>query len=142
MLVSALKSPRGLAWTPDALTLWLAEFGVDGIERLRAVAATSERPRRVGQRASYAIPDRVGLASMAVHSGEGIPRVEGDLLIAAREAGYLLRVRFEQEDRRRVVTTERLLENRAGPVHAVTIAADGSIYLATAHQVWRLAPLQ
>jgi glucose/arabinose dehydrogenase len=142
VLVTALKSPRGLAWTPDGLTLWLAEFGVDGIERLRAIAMTSERPRRVGQRASYAIPDRVGLGSMAVHTGAGLPRFEGDLLIAAREAGYLLRVRFEQEDRRRVVTTERLFENRIGPVHAVTIAADGSLYAATARQLWRLIPRQ
>jgi glucose/arabinose dehydrogenase len=139
VLVSALKSPRGLAWTPDADTMWLAEFGVDGIERLKAIAMTSDRPRRMGQRASYAIPDRVGLASMAVHTGEGIPRFEGDLLIAAREAGSLLRVRFEREDRRRVVTTERLLENRVGAVHAVAVAADGSIYVATARQLWRLA---
>ena len=142
VLVSALKSPRGLAWTPDARIMWLGEFGVDGIERLRAIAMTSERPRRAGQRTSYALPDRVGLASMAVHTGEGIPRFAGDLLIAAREAGYVLRVRFEQEDRRRAVTTERLLENRVGPVHAVTIAADGALYVATARQLWRLAPLQ
>jgi len=140
VLVSALKSPRGLAWTPDASTLWLAEFAVDGIERLRAIATTSERPRRAGQRASYTLPDRVGLASMAVHTGEGIPRFEGDLWIAAREAGYVLRVRFDAEDRRRAVTTERLLENRVGPVHAVTIAADGSLLFATATEVWRLVP--
>ena len=72
VLVSALKSPRGLAWTPDGATMWLADVGADGIERLRAIAMTNERPRRAGQRASYALPDRVGLASMVVHSGEGI----------------------------------------------------------------------
>ena len=120
--------------------MWLAESAVDGVERLRAIATTSERPRRAGQRASYALPERVGLASMAVHTGEGIPRFAGDLFIAAREAGYLLRVRFEQEDRRRVVTSERLLEGRVGPVHAVTIAAEGSVYVATGRHLWRLVP--
>jgi aldose sugar dehydrogenase len=140
VLVSALRSPRGLAWTPDAATMWLADVAADGIERLRAIAMTSERPRRAGQRASYALPERVGLASMVVHSGEGIPRFEGDLFIAAREGGYLLRVRFEQDDRRRVVTTERLLEDRVGPVHAVAMAADGSLYVATASELWRLVP--
>jgi glucose/arabinose dehydrogenase len=142
VLVSALKSPRGLAWTPDAATMWLADVGADGIERLRAIAMTNERPRRAGQRASYALPDRVGLASMVVHSGEGIPRFEGDLFVAAREGGYLLRVRFEQEDRRQVVTTERLLEDRIGPVHAVAMGADGSLYVATVSELWRLVPSQ
>ena len=140
VVVSALKSPRGLAWSPDAGTMWLAESGVDGVERLRAIAMTTERPRRMGQRTSYAIPERVGLGAMAVHTGEGLPRFEGDLLIAAREGGYVLRVRFEQEDRHRVVTTERLLENRVGPVHALAIAADGSLLVATATQLWRLSP--
>ncbi len=140
VLISALRSPRGLAWTPDAATMWLADVGADGIERLRAIAMTRERPRRAGQRASYALPERVGLASMVVHSGEGIPSFESDLFIAARDGGYLLRVRFEQEDRRRVVTTERLLDDRVGPVHAVAMAADGSLYVATASELWRLVP--
>jgi glucose/arabinose dehydrogenase len=142
VLLASLRSPRGLAWTRDGATMWLAELGVDGIERLRAIAMTTERPRRAGQRASYALPDRVGLGSMAIHTGEGLPHFENDLFIAARDGGYVLRVRFEQEDRRRVVTTERLLEGRAGPVHAVTIAADGSLYFATARQLWRLAARQ
>jgi glucose/arabinose dehydrogenase len=142
VLVSALASPRGLAWTPDAETMWLAEAGADGIERLKAVAMSADRPRRAGQRASYALPDRVGLASMAVHSGHGAARFAGDLFVAAREGAALLRVRFEQEDRRRVVTTERLLEGRVGPVHAVAVDTDGSLVLATARQLWRLVPRQ
>lgn len=142
VFVSALKSPRGLAWTPDGETMWLAETGVDGIERLRAVATSGERPRRAGQRASYALPERVGLGPMAIHSGAAAPPFKDDLFIAARDGGYLLRVRFEQEDRRRVVTTERFLEGQVGPVHAVTVAPDGSLVVATASQVWRLAPVR
>lgn len=139
VLLSALKSPRGLAWASDASTLWLAELGVDGIERLRGMSMSRERPRRGVQRTSYALPERVGLAAMAIHPGEGAPRMTDDLFIAARDAGYVLRVRFDAEDRRRVLTTERLLEGRVGAVHAVAVAGDGSLYVATARELWRLA---
>jgi glucose/arabinose dehydrogenase len=136
-----LASPRALGWSASDV-LWIAERGHDRVERLRAIASGEERPRRAGQRASYVLPGDVGAASIAFHHGAGAPRFAGNLLVAARDAACLLRVQFDETDRLRAVTTERLLEGRLGELRAVAVAADGGVYIATRNAVWRLAPVR
>jgi glucose/arabinose dehydrogenase len=139
---SGVASPGGLDWSPDGGMVWMAERDADRVERIRALVTSGVRPRRAGQRASYVLPGTVGASSLAFHSGEGVPQFRGDLFIAAREAGYLLRVRFDEQERTRAVTTEKLLEGRIGSARAVQVAPDGSLYCATGTAVWRLAPIQ
>jgi hypothetical protein len=67
-----------------------------------------------------------------------VPDLRGNLLIAANDAGYLLRIRFDAVDPHRIVTSERLLEGRIGPVRAATAGRDGSIYVAGGTSLWRL----
>jgi glucose/arabinose dehydrogenase len=137
---SGIASPGGLDWSPEGL-LWMAERGADGVERLRALVSSGARPRRAGQRASYVLPGTVGAASLAFYRGDGIREFRSDLFIAAREAGYLLRVRFDEQDRTRAVTTEKLLEGKIGSARAIQIAPDGSLYCASSTAVWRLASI-
>jgi glucose/arabinose dehydrogenase len=139
VLWSDLADPRGLAWSPDTDTLWLAERGGDEIERLRALVSGG-RPRRAGLRATYVLPGIVGASSLAFHRGETVPEFRGDLFVAAREGGYLLRVKFEDADRTRAMTSEKLLEGRVGEVRAVLVSPDGALYVANDSAVWRLAP--
>ena len=135
-----MAAPGGLAWVPATAAMWFADRGADGVERLRALMAGEERPRRAGLRASYALPAGVGAAGLAFHDGSGVPAFAGDLFIAAREGGYLLRVAFDDADRLRAMTSERLLEGRIGSVRAVMIGRDGALVIATANAVWRLRP--
>lgn len=138
VLFHGLTSPRGFDWTLDGSALWIADAGRDGIERLRVVTSTAERPRRAGQRGTFVMPRGMGAAAMAFSRGDAIPEFSGDLLIAARDAGYILRVRFDPDDPARPAATERLLEGRVRSVRALTIAADGAIYFCTETSLVRL----
>jgi glucose/arabinose dehydrogenase len=134
---AGLRSPRGLDWTTDEGTLWIAEQGADGLERIRALVTGAERPRRAVQRASYVLPQPLGARGLAFYRGEEIRQFAGDLFIAARDAAYLLRVRFDPSDPLRAMSSERLLEGRIGEVRAVAVAG-GALYVASATGVWRL----
>jgi glucose/arabinose dehydrogenase len=134
-----LGRPRGLAWSRDGQVMYVAERGADDVERLRAIVSTG-RPRRASMRSSYVLPAPVGAASISMASGEGIPEFDGNLFIAAREGGYLLRVIFE-EDATRAKTSETLLEGRIGDLRAVVSSADG-LYVANRDAVWRLFPVR
>lgn len=134
---SGLRAPRGLAWAADG-TLWIADERRERLERLAALGVESIRPRRPGQRASYPLPQPFGARALAFHPGGNVPDLRGNLLIAANDAGYLLRIRFDAVDPHRIVTSERLLEGRIGPVRAATAGRDGSIYVAGGTSLWRL----
>ena len=136
---SGLRAPRALGWTADSGTLWMAEQGRDGTERVKALVAGPERPRRAAQRASHALPRPLGARSLAFYRGEAVPEFRGDMFIAGSEAGYLLRVRFDPSDPLRAISSERLLDGRIGSVCAVAVAPDGSLYVAGESAIWRLA---
>jgi glucose/arabinose dehydrogenase len=137
---SGLRRPRGLGWRPQDGTLWIADDRGEGVERITALAAGATRPRRAAQRAAYPLPQPLGARALDFHRGGDVPALRGDMFIAASDAGYLLRIRFDPADPARVFTSERLLEGRLGVVRSVAMAADGSIYVASDSALWRLAP--
>ena len=136
-----LASPRAMDWSPAGV-LWMVERGHDGIERLRGIGVEGNRPRRTGLRASYVLPGRPGAASLAFHDGANAEPLAGDLFVAAREGGYLLRVRFEDGSAGSVSTSEKLLEGRLGELRAVAVDRDGGVLVATASAVWKLMVLR
>ena len=138
VLFRGLTSPRGFDWTPDGSAIWIADASRDGVERLRVITSTSERPRRAGQRGTFVMPRGLGAAALVFYRGDAIPEFLGDLFIAGRDGGYILRVRFDPDDRARPFSTERLLEDRVGTVRALAIGADGAIYFSTQRSLVRL----
>ena len=138
VLFRGLTSPRGFDWTLDGSALWLADASRDGIERLRVLVTTDERPRRVAQRGTFTMPGELGAASVAFYRSNAIKEFTGDLFVAAREGGYVLRVRFGPQERSRPISTERLLEGRVGSVRALTVGPDGAIYFCTDTALIRL----
>jgi glucose/arabinose dehydrogenase len=64
VLFRGLTSPRGLDWTPDGSAIWIADASRDGVERLRVITSTSERPRRAGQRGTFVMPRGLGAAAV------------------------------------------------------------------------------
>ena len=138
VLFRGLTSPRGLDWTLDGSALWLADASRDGIERLRVIMTTSERPRRAAQRGTFTMPTGLGPAGLTFYRSDAIRELTGDLLVAGREGGYILRVRFDPQDRGRPLSTERLLEGRVSTVRALTVGPDGAIYFCTDTALIRL----
>lgn len=136
---SGLRAPRGLGWTPDSGTLWMAEQGREGLERVKALVTGPERPRRAAERASHALPRPLGARALAFYRGDEIREFRGDMFVAGSEAGYLLRVRFDPADPLRAISSERLLDDLIGPVRGVAVSADGAIYVAGKSAIWRLA---
>lgn len=135
---TGLHSPRGLDWSADTTLLWIAEHGADGRERLRAIGVSDERPRRTRQRSSYVLPEAAGVGPVVSHPGAGIPEFGGDLFVAAREGGYLLRVRFDATEQTRALSSERLLEGKVEGVRAVAADRHGALYFAMKNSLWRL----
>lgn len=133
-----LSSPRGFDWTRDGAALWLADAARDGVERLRLLVASSTQPRRTAQTAAYVLPQGLGASGLALYRSRAIEEFAGDLFVAGRAGGYVLRIRFDPNDPTRPATTERLLEGMAGTVRAIAIGADGAIYFCTDSKLVRL----
>jgi glucose/arabinose dehydrogenase len=115
VFAAGARRPRGLTWDADGV-LWIVDGDSMGPERLIA-AAPAPGP-------SYTLPVPFGAASAVFDS-------TGDLLLGAETAGYILRVRFDPKDRRRVVGTERLLEGEVEGIRALAVAADGTVIVGT-----------
>lgn len=133
-----LGAPHGLDVAADGSTLWVADRSADGSERLRVIEAAGEQPRRASQRATFALPEGLGASALAFHRGGSLPQLSGDLLVAGRTQGYILRIRFEKTDASRPAVTERLLEGKVGTVRALAIGPDGAIYFCTDKALVRL----
>jgi glucose/arabinose dehydrogenase len=136
---SGLRAPGGLDWTSATATLWMAERATDGVERIRALVTPPARPRRPGQSATYVLPQPLGAGALAFYRGNSIRPFARNMFIAAREGGYLLRIRFDEQDPLRAVSSEKLLEGRIGQVRSVLARPDGTLYVASESSVWRLA---
>jgi len=133
-----LSAPRGLDFAADGSTLWVADRSADGSERLRVIEVAGEQPRRAAQRVTFRLPDGLGASAVAFHRGGSLPEFAGDLLVAGRRDGYILRIRFEKTDATRPAVTERLLEGKVSTVRALAISTDGAIYFCTDKALMRL----
>ena len=134
ILWRGLTSPRGLDWSPDGKAIWIADAG-DRVERLRVLVAAPRQELWVEQSASYSVPAGFGVSGMAFYKHRAIPQFAGNLFVVGRDAGYVLRLRFDASGR--PMTTEKLLEG-AG-VRAITVGGDGALYVVTRDAIVRLA---
>ena len=140
LYADAVRSPRGMDWQPATGALWIADAVSDRLEHLTLVAnRDAPRMSRVVT-AKYALPSSAGVASMVFYRGAAVPALQGDLLLAAAEGGYILRLQFDRRDASRLVASERLLEDRLGPVRALGISLGGEIYFCTPDALGRLLP--
>jgi glucose/arabinose dehydrogenase len=136
-VASELQSPRGMDWQPSTNTLWLADAKRPGLEELRIINGT---PQSRAGRARINLPAATGAASMAFYRGTLLAGLSGDLLVAAAEGHHLLRLRLDERDPTRVISSERLLQDVGSPVRAVATSSDGTIYAATDRELLRIGP--
>ena len=132
-------SPRGLDWQPRTNALWIADQKTGVAGELEMITADATQKSRGVARARVPLAARVGATSLSFYDGELLPAFQGDLLIAARTSGQLLRMRFDRRDPGKVLTTERLVTD-ATSLTLVAVGTDGAVYLGTDRALLRLAP--
>jgi len=136
----SLHSPRGVDWQQATGTLWLADTGVDHVERLNIVLDDDGRSKRGAVGPKYVLPRLTGAASMTFYHGNLIPALRGDLLIAAGQGRHILRLQFDRRVPAQIVASERLLEDQVGSLRVVGTGPRGEIYFCTANALGRLVP--
>jgi glucose/arabinose dehydrogenase len=135
------RSPRALVWQPASGSAWLADEKADGEGILYAIEPQSPRVRGTVRRA-FRLPQGVGTSAMMFYRSGVIPEFEHNLFIASQSGEQLLRITFDSADPLRIAGSESLLRGRVGPLRLVAEAPDGAIYVATRHELARLAARQ
>jgi glucose/arabinose dehydrogenase len=128
-----VNEPRGLDW--DGATMWIAES-----LRLQGVADTSAPARRASAMVNYRLPAGTDPEGMTIYRGELIPGLIGDLLVASADSGAILRLRFDPNNRRRIVSSEYLLGGVVGPILAIGSGPNGILYFCTMTELFMIAP--
>jgi glucose/arabinose dehydrogenase len=123
----------------ESAVLWIVDGAPRSPERLSAVVATSVRPHRSEVKASYALAQNTDPSDVVVYRGDLFKSFRGNVLVAAGNGGHILRVRLDPRSPTRVIATEKLLEG-VGPIRALAVAPDGSIYFASQTSIGRLTP--
>jgi glucose/arabinose dehydrogenase len=131
-----IQSPRGLDFHPSTGALWVADVKRRDVEELRVILSGAPSTSRT----RIPLPAGIGAAGVAFYRGTLVPAFAGDLFVAAEEARSLLRLRFDTREPTRLVSGERLLQDAGAPIRAVSVAADGLVYVATDRTVLRLGP--
>jgi glucose/arabinose dehydrogenase len=136
-IATGIVGARGLGWDPRSGILWIAD---DDSERSHLSGVSmSAPPVRAIVRDRHALPP--GIGPIAFYVSDVLPGMRGDALIASAE-GFILRLRFADDDATRVARSARLLEERVGPIRVVAVGPDGAIYFCTDDALGSLTAVQ
>jgi glucose/arabinose dehydrogenase len=125
VFASDVSQPRGVGWDTSG-ALWIVES-----EILRAPAARK-----------YLLPSGTAASDLAFYRADRVPAFRGNLLIAAGEGRALLRLRLDPSEPTRIVSAERLLQDRFDGIFAVAVSRDGVIYVCSGDALIRLTPYE
>jgi glucose/arabinose dehydrogenase len=128
---------QGLVWDPRAPLLWIVDN--DSTSGHLSGVSMSEPPVRAIVRARSELPP--GSGSVVFYTADAIPEFRNNAFVASAE-GFILRLRFADDNLVNVIDSEKLLENEFGPIRVLVIGPDGTIYFCTNTAVGRLSPLQ
>jgi glucose/arabinose dehydrogenase len=137
VVASDYRSPRGFDWHPTTRSLWVAEEAAGRVEMIRITESGSRQTRA---RRVLPLPAGTDTSSIAFYNGAAMPALQGDLFAASAQGRHLLRLRLDKRDPTRVVATERLFADVAGPITTVITGPDGGLYLGTERAVLRIGP--
>jgi glucose/arabinose dehydrogenase len=128
-----VNQPRGMDW--DGATLWIAES-----LRLQGVVDGPASSRRGSAIVNYRLPAGVDPEGATFYRGSLIPALVGDLLVASADLGSILRLRFDPGNRRRIVSSEYLLQRADVPVQAIAEGPNGVVYFCTLNELFMIVP--
>lgn len=125
------NEPLGMAWSADGSIFWLASSEGDGVEYLRAEA---HGPSVSGAGVRYALPAELRATAMLRYGGRAIDALNGDLLLAGSRS--ILRLQMKPDGS--VARSEWLFDGQLDGVRAMTVDADGNLYLIRQNQLVRI----
>jgi glucose/arabinose dehydrogenase len=128
---------QGLVWDPRAPLLWIVDN--DSTAGHVSGVSMSEPPVRAIVRTRSELPP--GSASIVFYTADAIPEFRYNAFVASAQ-GFILRLRFADENPVNVIDSEKLLENEVGPIRILATGPDGTVYFCTNTALGRLSPLQ
>ena len=130
ILTTGLGSPCALDWDASG-ALWIADCrgGTEG--RLLSIPA-----RQLDRRAKYEHAVSQPLSDAVFYRGDAFPALSNAMILATTQG--LLRVRFDARTRR--VSAVEGFASDLGPVRAVTVHPDGSLYATSGSRIVQLTP--
>jgi len=131
------RAPRSLDWQAATGALWVIDQRQGAAGELRGMAADPTNAKGT-TRVRTPFPSRFSASSMAFYDSDVLTAFRGDLFVVGGATGQLLRLRFQPRDPGRVASSESLLQDTFGPLTAVAVGLDGSLYLTTDRSVVRL----
>ena len=143
------RNPQGLDWHPATGDLWASEHGNSGNDEINAIDAGANYgwPRIEGSQTMAGMRTPITFYSPAIapsgasfYRGERFPRFANNMFIGTLRGTHLLRLVVDSSPQRRVVSQERLLENRFGRIRDVVTGPDGYLYLCTNNRDGRGSP--
>jgi glucose/arabinose dehydrogenase len=137
-IAGGLAYARGLGWDSRSAILWIADDD-DGTAGHVSGVSISGPPVHAIIRGRHVLRGRSG--SLAFYGSDVMPLMRNDAFLASG-AGYVLRLRFADDEPTRIERSERLLQNRVGPVRVVAVGPDGAIYFCTDAALGRLTPVR
>ncbi len=132
-VAGGVAEAHGLAWDPRLPVLWIVDDESE-TAHLSGVSMSSP-PVRALVRSRTDLPRHSG--SIVFYTADTLADLRNNALIASGD-GYLLRLRFADDDPSRVIDSERLLEDRVGPIRVLAAAPDGALYFCTDTALGRL----
>jgi glucose/arabinose dehydrogenase len=132
VIATGVDRPAGLATRAQAPTVWVSGSGAHS-ELKPVVAARDSQP---GGAFSWQLPEHWGPVKLAAYTSDGEPALRDDLLLAGRDASGIVRVTVNHAGV--VSRAEWIFAGELGPIHAIAVAADGSIVVAESDRLVRV----
>lgn len=133
-IAGGVANAEGLVWDPRVPLLWIVDN--DSTSGHLSGVSLSAPPVRAIVRARSELP--VGSASTVFYTADAIPEFRNNAFVASAQ-GFILRLRFADDDPINVIDSEKLLENEVGPIQVLVTAADGTLYFCTNTALGKIA---
>jgi glucose/arabinose dehydrogenase len=133
-IADGVADAEGLVWDPRLPLLWIVDN--DSTSGHLSGVSLSEPPVHAIVRARSELPS--GSASTVFYAADAIPEFRNNAFVASAQ-GFILRLRFADDNPINVIESEKLLENEVGAIRVLVVGADGAVYFCTDTAVGRLS---
>ena len=125
-IAGGVANAAGLVWDPRVPLLWIVDD--DSTSGHLSGVSLSEPPVGAIVRARSELPS--GSASTVFYTADTIPEFRNNAFVASAQ-GFVLRLRFAEDDATRILDSEKLLEDQVGAVRVLVVDREGTVYFCT-----------
>jgi glucose/arabinose dehydrogenase len=144
------RNPQGLDWHPANGALWASEHGASSNDEVNAIEAGANYgwPRIEGSQTMPGMrtpivfyPSAIAPSGASFYRGSRLPAFVNNLFVATLRGVHILRLRVDAGPPPRVISQERLLNDRFGRIRDVVVGPDGLVYFCTSNRDGRGNPV-